>query len=432
MIDDRELDVCMAMNHIDPQSISPADRQALDALVAHGFNADGLPKHLRPRGQRVMELLGLLEHLPAPSTGDLLVARTLQRIEQARHAPPTPAIRPSELSEQDRQAVDLMVEHGFELEALPAGVPGEVRRRAQAVAGLLSVLDRAGTAQPSANLVERTLARIDDARQRERFTQHIRSMASGPSAGPGVPLGVRWPELIAVAAMLLIGVSLLWPVLNHSRATARLIADQSNLMALGMGFASYANDFNGVMPATRLQFGQEWWNVNKFDEQGHALSNSAHLFQLYKQGYVKLGTLNCPENPDAPSYLPEDMDDWPTARALSYSYQNQYSLRKPKLDGSVIFAIVADKNPFFAPGEYRMYLKRDTSSLNHARLGGQNVLMSNGTVYYLMRPRINAQDNIFHVGDDGLDNYTGVEGPATPHDTFLVSPETRSPLPAKP
>jgi len=61
-----------------------ADQRALDALVECAFDVEALPGELTDRGERVMGVLGALDHLPEESTGDLLVPRTMQAVERAR------------------------------------------------------------------------------------------------------------------------------------------------------------------------------------------------------------------------------------------------------------------------------------------------------------------------------------------------------------
>ncbi|MBI1369921.1 MAG: hypothetical protein GC162_14860 [Planctomycetes bacterium] len=319
-------------------TLSPQDQTVLDALIDSGFDLGALDEIHHDRAHRIMELLGLLDHLPTPSTGDLLVPRTLELIESTRR----------------QEALSQQIDH-----------------------------------------------------------------LTGSGGGFG-PLRVDMRELVATAAMFLIGVSLLWPMLSSVRSTARQVACQANLAGAGMGLISYAADNRGSMPATKSRLGSPWWLTNQFDEQGNALSNSAHLFVAVRDGYVTLKLLSCSENPEAPESLPTDARDWPTFASASFSFQNQYSRNKASLEGGPLIAILADKNPFFETGHYRMGLARDTSSFNHGADGGQNVLMTNGQVTWLDNPHLANDDNIFHAGDEGFDNYTGLEGPTSVDDSFLV------------
>jgi hypothetical protein len=183
--------------------------------------------------------------------------------------------------------------------------------------------------------------------------------------------------------------------------------------------ATYAADHAGAMPATKARLGDPWWMTGEFDEQGYAQSNSAHLFVMVRNGYVRIGTLRCPDNPHAPESVKPEARDFASYAATSFSYQNQYTTRKAHLTGGPVIAILADKNPFFEPGKYRLELRPDTNSKNHTSRG-QNVLLTDGRVAWLTHPTLESGDNIFHAGDEGLDNYTGLEAPADEHDSFLV------------
>ncbi len=308
-------------------NLSAQDQQVLDALVAGGFKLEALPPDQVERGRKMMQLLGLLDHLPAPSPGDLLEARTMQMIEQA---------------------------------------------------------GRSGAA--SADRATGTCGRM-----------------------------LTWPEVLSLAAALLLGVSVLWPAVSRSRAVARQSACQANLAGAAIGFGQYAADHDGVTPRTKS--GNRWWLVNQFDDEGAANSNSAHLYLLIRHDYVKPELLNCPANQDAPRSPARDARDWPTHRAVSYSYQNQY-IDSPFRWGEQNIAVLADKNPFFGTGFFHGELPGETPSPNHRRLAGQNVLTNTGEVTWLRKPMINHSDYIYQASDRQV--YTGTEPPADTDDTFLV------------
>jgi hypothetical protein len=325
---------------------------------------------------------------------------------------------PIQISDADRAAIDALMEARFDGDKTPAAM----RERCDRILGLLSLLDQLPHERTGDLLPRRTLLAVEAVRRRDQRAE-TRRAASGLGLGLGLSLG----ELVAVAAMLLLGISMLWPMLASARGAARQIACQQNLAGAGVGLGAYAAAHQGQMPAMRMRLGDPWWLTGQFDEQGNAQSNSAHLFQLARLGYAPLEKLTCSGNRDALQGLPgshlSEMFDWPSGQAISFSYQNQYSQDRPRLDRRRPMAVLADKNPFFAPGRYLFPLglehRRDAMSENHAARGGQNVLMSDGSVRWLVSPRIGA-DNIFHVGDEGLDNYTGLEGPRDGDDAFLV------------
>jgi len=232
---------------------------------------------------------------------------------------------------------------------------------------------------------------------------------------------MRWSDLAAVAAMLMITVSLAMPMLERSRADAQRLAGQSNLHAAAAGFTAYAGAHDGDLPAVKAHRGDSWWHVGRFNEDGSARSNSAHLFLLIRTRAVDPQDLICPANPHAVADVNPDTErDWPSAASISFSYQNQFTNDRPKFGRGPTIAILGDKNPLFAPDQYRDNLPADARSPNHADLGGQNVLMNDGTVRWITDPVLQDRrpDNIWHI--EGHTRYTGTETPEDASDTFLV------------
>jgi len=315
------------------------------------------------------------------------------------------------LHPEDARAVDALVEAGFDIDQVPA----DRKPRAERVDNLLGLLRRLPAEDPGDLLIERTLQSIREARRRE--------IAERDAAATVAPngFGIRWNDILAVAAMLLITFSIAMPMVSHNRANARKVACESNLATAGFGFSQYAGDHQGQMPAVQRRPGDTWWNVNTFDKDGNAKSNSAHAFVLIRGGYVDPASFNCPENPHAPTNITIHMRDWPNARAVSFSYQNQFTKHRPKWNGGSTIAVLADKNPLFVAGKQVATPREDDELLspNHNRLGGQNALLSNGSVQFIRIPVVGHGDNIYHVRG-GQPTYTGTETPADESDSFLV------------
>ncbi len=385
-----------------------------------------LPTGMQNRAERLMGLLELLEHLPAPECCDKLVMRTMKCIESGTtqgHEHDVAAAAASaagngqgvtvHLCEADAAAVDALVESGFDLAAVPAGEQARGRK----VLALLGTLDHLEAPSTGDLLAARTMQSIQRHIEQQRLGQQIDRLSSMPGSG----LSLR--ELVAVAAMFLIAVSLMWPLLGSARSAARQAACSANMGFTGQVMSTYAADYNSAMPAAAVHLGDPWWLTNKFNTDGTALSNSAHLFLLARTDRIRIDVLSCPENADRTVKLDPTARDWAEARCSSFSYQNQYTNLKPRLNGGPNIALLADKNPFFQPGKYRMdlrYQRPQALSENHASRGGQNVLMTSGEVEFMTKPVVSSDDNIFHAGTDGQDNYTGREGPADINDSFLV------------
>ncbi|MAE61901.1 MAG: hypothetical protein CMJ49_11165 [Planctomycetaceae bacterium] len=310
-------------------SLCPADQEALDALVDAGFELQAVPDDLQPRAERLMQVLGLLDHLPAESTGDLLVARTLQRVNEAR--------------------------------------------------------------------------------QQQRYSQQIQDLNTPRSL-------LRWPDLIAVAAVMLIGVSIVLTTFKQDPASANQIACATNLQGAFKGLSAYANDY-GTLPVMRLSSSGRWNRVNTFDDDGSTQSNSANQLLAVNTQHVDLDNLACPENPNALLKLQPEMRDFHDARQISFSIQNMFGAEKPRMDG-LRMAILSDRNPYFAGGRFNP--NSGDVSPNHRRQGGQNVLFTDGTVSFIKSANTDGGDNIWHQGNVKRASYNGTELPNNRFDAFLV------------
>lgn len=340
-----------------------------------------------------------------------------------------PAPRITRLSPDDALALDALLDqrrlHAGDLRLTPGtpGIPGTPAslaasatsdgpaageasdpRRMQRVASLLSLLEQCPAEEPSPSLAERTLAAVHNQRQRERFVQQVSALTAPTVA-------FRWNELIAVAAVLMIGVSLAWPLLSESRSEARRIACQSNLQAAGVALANYAGDHQGLMPRARQGPNTLWWDIGQDPAAEIPLrSNAANMYVLAREGYLAPQTLNCPENPQAPRHMSLPMLDWPSPTQVSYSYQSQDTPRAIRLVTGGNVPVIADRNPLLTVNlnhparlQFRQDLPLDTASSLH-QYRGQNVLMTNGSVIWSPSPVL-GQDNIWINGD----HHEGVE-----------------------
>lgn len=316
--------------------------------------------------------------------------------------------QPPALSEADRQALDALIDVGFRTDQLPESQ----RERGRRIAGLFGLLDHLPDGGADADRAcDRTLAAIGQASQNERAA--ARSTALGGHGG----FAIRWPEAVAVAAMVIVSAALALPVLSHQRDLARQQACQANLGQIGFAFDQYADANAGALPAVKAHAGDTWWDTDSFNNDGSARSNSAHLYLLIRSGHVDPERLACAARPSRVQ-LTVDMKDWPNARAVPFSYQNLFGKHKPKWTGHAVITVLADKNPLFTTGKQKDGVPDQAPSPNHANLGGQNILRSDGAVEFIKLPIVNHDDNIWHAR--GHREYTGTETPSDESDAFLV------------
>lgn len=293
------------------------------------------------------------------------------------------------------------------------GVRPDAGSDAQVVDDMLAQLDLWEAPQAPDALVLSTLDRIDQYEQDQRTAMMFDARRRLPA------LSISMPEIAAIAAMILMAISLGLPMLTRHRDDARRLACESNLATAGVALSQYANDYDGIMPRGDSRPGTAWWKVGN-ESDGNAQSNSANLYLMARQNYINPTSLSCPNNEHAPANLTRDMHDWPEYNAVSYSYQNQYTPKATQLNQNNMLAVLADKNPlFYADGKELHHLadfEPNLPSMRHNRQG-QNILLSSGSVQWSRNPVVRG-DNIWLVS--GVDNYTGTETPRSINDAFLV------------
>ena len=292
------------------------------------------------------------------------------------------------------------------------------RRRVAAAADLLRVLDQDAPADPPDDLVARTLARVQDARQRERFAQQVEMLAA-----PRRTAGVSWRQLVSAAAIFLIATSLLLPVLERNQTEAQRVIGAGNLSSAGIALQQYAQDHDQKLPQLNARPGDTWLNVGQlFREDEPVTSNSAHLYVLIKNNYLTADQLACPGNPHAPApgALTDQHHDWQNPRQVSYSYQNQYGRYVIRIEEHADLPVLADRNPMFVVRDGKLYFNpailQTAPSRNHKGMG-QNVLVLDGRVHWLPRPEIDG-DNIWTTKLHR--HYDGDEAPEEAGDAHLI------------
>lgn len=350
--------------------------------------------------------------------------------------PPVDSSSVTLLRPADCEAIDRLMDARSRGDAEPVEAP-TVSTGSHAAAWL-SLLRADPAEPPEPGLVERTMQRLADERQRRRFALQIAALARDlpPAQGPGRGFGFQWRELATAAAVILIGLSLALPVLDRSRADARRLTCAANLAAAGFGMNQYAADHAGVMPRRAVRPGDDWFRVGQTVAPGQPVqSNTAHLYLLIRTRHVRPDALNCPDNEHAPWRTTARLlaaDDWSTPQAVSYSYQNQFTAEPIRVDRAPNLAVLADKNPLFVIQVNRLDFDAaqapTATSRFHSRVGpGQNMLTVSGSVTFTPSPLVPKHDDVLADNIWLVDTrparagYRGNESPETPsRDAFLV------------
>jgi hypothetical protein len=363
--------------HSERRVLSAPDEAAVDGWLegSPGPDADG-------RRDRVGSLLSLLDVGLERSTqgrSDLVLV-TMARVRRDRDRRAVARIEGhgvSPLAPADAEAVDRLVESS----GLEDGSPAHRLLSSLEVSPSELAADRDRLVRSTLDLVQRDI----DAR---RSTMRLSPAESRSFARPRM----RLADIGAIAAVFMIGLGVLMPVLQGLRAERHKVAGQQDLLQAGLGFGLFANDHDDRLPARSAWTGKHgWWHVGDPDR-----SHSANLFQAVSKGYVGLQDLAAPGNPHAPTRLSQVGEaDWTSPEQLSYSYQ-LFGERTPRLSGSRSpwTVVLTDRSPVAERAGRGKAIDVSANSSNHGGRG-QNVLLSDGRVVFVDRPMLPNGDHLW-------------------------------------
>lgn len=354
-----------------PHQPLDGQRDLIDQFFAFrqspGFtSSSSVPDHLHSMAR----LLGLLDTPVSNSTSELLADVTIARVLRADQAAPDDSMG---LSPMDEEALDALILARFDVNA----VAPSLRDRAARIEAIGSSLRDSGLSAP-ADLTDRAIARIEaagDARPISIESHRVRR-------------SFRMGDLVGIAAVLLLGASVLWPMISAARTDSVRMACLSNIRTVGGGMGMYANENRDAMPVATASFGGgRWWDVGS-----KSRSNSANLFALAKKGFVKVEDLACPGNPGCKQCgVTPDCEDWKSLDEVSYSYQIMVPGQQPAwsrpggIPSQTI--VMADRSPVVLKIARGEAVSPDENSPNHQGLG-QHALYSDGHVGWITSPDV--------------------------------------------
>jgi len=384
------------------ERLSPQAAAALDRLIDAGWEP-------HETDDEALAIRGLLEGVesggiePTP----LLIERTIAslRTRGVGVESDSPA-----LCADDAEALDALAMAGF----VATDTPKPLRKRALRLEALGALLTTTSHEPAESDLVERTLSRI-------RAEQSVPAVAGRISGR-----GFRWNDLAAIAAMVVIGASMILPTMSASRDASMREVCAAGLMASSRGFASYAFSNDDRLPmANEGRPGFVWWNVGDAPR-----SNSANLFALARSGHSTLHDLACPTNAMAPQVMTGAMgQDWRRHEEVSYSYRIMFASQRPTLSDER-FVVVTDRSPVISRALAGVPINPLENSPNHLR-AGQNVMFSDGVIEWRTSPVLAEKgDNLWlpraiEMAIDrvavrrGLPPLHGSETPASLDDDFV-------------
>ncbi len=275
--------------------------------------------------------------------------------------------QPGGLSPDDQRLLDALVEGGFDAEALEGLSPSD-QRRADTLTGLFELLEDYPVEDADDTLVHATLARIDRAEDDRAARLAFENVALDAER---TGRGRRLPDFISIAAVILIGASVVWPVMSYIRQRSVDSGCNNNLRQMAWAFNQYSEDYNGAMPIARAGLFSSWSPTNH---------NVVNLKPLIDNGYCERGHLTCPGHDGLPGE--------------SYSYQWQVPGHLPHWGTGRVTLVLGDRNPIIDAVRSGRSIPPLTVSINHGGRG-QWVLGSDAQTVWLVQPVVGGNDNIW-------------------------------------
>jgi hypothetical protein len=267
------------------------------------------------------------------------------------------------LCDADQRALDVLIEHGFDVAQASAAHP-DLAARIAAAHMLFARLDAYETEPVDESLVDLTLARIEraDAETRERMRLEP---AASANAG-GTVGGGRWHDFIAIACAAILLFSIGAPIFSwmQGRSADRRCAD--GLRQLGAGIANYVGD-HSHMPITA------GFAPNPASLSGwHDYRNGKHLSPLAAGSYCDPACLACGND----------------ETGEGYAYQVPTAHGHFAWSGGFRAPAVADRNPVI--DLLRRGRTVGTFGMNSPEHGGrgQNILFTDASVEFASSPVI--------------------------------------------
>lgn len=370
----------MTQHDLSPEAdsfrLSEADGAALDALMEAGLRATPGGD---PRAARVAALLDLLG-TPVPGEADRGARVSVVAIRARRAA----------LAEADAEGAGLLPDDAAALDCWMDGgpAPDHLRERVGRQADLAALV-RAGPApglDARTALIERTLRAAEEA-ERARAGRMKLQDAPAPSGSR-----FRLADLVSIAATLLIVASVAIPAMQGVTRYREQAACLSNMQVAARAFGSYAGSNADMLPMANAGFGGSWMEVGNPKR-----SNSANLYTLPRERFMRLDDLACPTNHQAPRGTPEPGSmDWRSMDEISYSYRimTDGGLRMSvAVPSTTRVVVMADRSPVTLRAARNQVIFPEANTPNHdAR--GQHVLRLDGSAEWAKSPVIEG-DNIW-------------------------------------
>jgi hypothetical protein len=388
--------------------------QAFDALVEAGWVIERVPTEYRACAQRLVSML----NFACDTNEETDTVRLESLLRDVLEAVPSE----TKLDEDAADALDMWSQSGYKASAVPRSLRDQAEAHEE-FARLVSLSVDTHDVHASDALVDKTITAILD-----------RQVVEAPRDF-GFNLKFRMTDLASIAALLLIGVSVVMPVISSMQHESIRKHNELNFAVSSVGFGAYAMDHEGSLPvytpsgelaASVLNPTLRWWMVGLDPTQ----SNSANLFTLARQGYSSLDALTSPGNRNAyTKEVPEDAVDWQSFEQVSYSFRVDRQGTSGSNWASRGKVVMTDRSPVTLKAYKRLPIDPYENSPNHAGRG-QNILNGDGSVEWINTPWLARNDHVFlpefiellitpGVEKSGMMPLRGLERPRSSVDAFV-------------
>lgn len=308
------------------------------------------------------------------------------------------------LSAADSRILDLLVDAGFDLGALPP-LSADDRLRAERLVGLVRLIDvypdgSSDEGVDAETLIAATLARVQQA-EGERADRMRLDPAREADIRSGGRKGFRMGDLVAVASIAILATTVLVPLFNWRSAQAIDTQCANNLRMIAQGLEVYTASNDAMPMVAGLGPDLATWL---------GYSNADNLNVLAAQKYCPPGCMSCPGDTEANA---------------CYAYQAPTAERRPAWSLGPRVVVVGDRNPLID-------LKRNGETIASVALNaashsgrGQNLLFSDASVEFDDSPYLSdagtlSIDNIWLPFGDQADALTVPPGARRVMDAFLL------------
>jgi hypothetical protein len=256
--------------------------------------------------------------------------------------------KPLELSPDDQRVLDELCTPGFDEEALGRLDPAD-RPRADRLVHLLRLMHDYPVEDGDETLVHATLAGID--RYEAERVQRMRIDAmEAREIRAGRLRRLPLPSLVTVAATILIGASIILPILHNLHEEQVDMKRLNNLRYVSVAVDNYAADYDGAIPTARAGL----------TGVADAFADAINLTPLMEQQSCQIN------EPEPRSYQPLPSGDWFEANRVLF---------------------LGDRNPIIEAIRRHRLNSPLLITFDHER-GRRNILTRDGAILWADQPQV--------------------------------------------